>query len=210
MAAMTHGEIAARLRALADEIEARGAPEAVPRPTLPADTSEPAVAPLAWGARVSSVFRDRIRWTADDLDLNADYLMACIAFESGETFRPDIRNAAGSGATGLIQFMSATARGLGTTTDELARMTAEDQIVWIWRYFKPFRGRLRTLSDHYMAILLPSAVGEPESHALFSGGVAYRQNSGLDANHDGKVTKGEASAKVLAKLQRGLQPENMA
>ena len=46
---------------------------------------------------------------------NPDFLLACMAFESGMSFCSSIRNAA-SGATGLIQFMPSTARGLGTTT----------------------------------------------------------------------------------------------
>lgn len=206
--AMDHLE---RAQVLLEELRAAAiAPPPRPASPPPPPAPAPTAARLAWGAKVSQTFRDRLRWLADDLDLNADALMACIAFETGEAFRADVRNAAGSGATGLIQFMPATARNLGTTTEALARMTAEDQINWVWKYFKPFKGRLRTLSDHYMAILLPSAVGKPEEHALFSGGVAYRQNSGLDANRDGKVTKGEASAKVLAKLQKGLLPENVA
>jgi soluble lytic murein transglycosylase-like protein len=37
--------------------------------------------------------------------------MACMAWESGRSFRPDVKNMAGSGATGLIQFMPTTAAG---------------------------------------------------------------------------------------------------
>src|SRR3546814_174031 len=65
--------------------------------------------PIAWGAKVSQEFRDRIWWIAEELGLNPDDLMACIAWESGETFSPSIKNMAGSGATGLIQFMPTTA-----------------------------------------------------------------------------------------------------
>src|SRR5690606_35366384 len=83
---------------------------------------------LAWGQRVSAEFRERVFEIADQLGMNPDHLMAVMAFETGETFRPDIRNAAGSGATGLIQFMPATARGLATTPDELARLTAARQV----------------------------------------------------------------------------------
>ena len=38
---------------------------------------------------------------------------------------------------------------------------------------------------------------------LFSGGIAYRQNAGLDANRDGQVTKAEAAGKVAAKYNKG-------
>lgn len=160
---------------------------------------------VIWGTKVSPVFKDRLFWLCEELDINPDYLMACMAFESAETFRADIKNAAGSGATGLIQFMPSTALGLGTTVAKLAEMTPEDQLNFVYKYFRPYRGRLRTLEDTYMAILLPSMVGRPLETTLFSGGVAYRQNSGLDVNRDGKVTKAEASAKVREKLAKGEQ-----
>ena len=167
-----------------------------------ADTTERTV---VWGAKVSPTFKDRLFWLCDELDINPDYLMACMAFESAETFRPDIKNAAGSGATGLIQFMPSTALGLGTTVAKLAAMTAEDQLNFVYKYFRPYKGRLQTLEDTYMAILLPSQVGKELSSVLFSGGVAYRQNAGLDSNRDGRVTKAEASAKVREKLEKGEQ-----
>lgn len=162
---------------------------------------------LAWGKKVSADFRARVFGIAFRRMLVPDYLMACMAFETGERFTADVRNAAGSGATGLIQFMPATARALGTTTEKLRVMTAEEQLEYVEEYFTPYTGRLKTLSDHYMAILLPKMIGRPESAVLFSGGVAYRQNAGLDIDHDGKVTKYEAAWLVRAKLEKGLKPE---
>jgi hypothetical protein len=84
-------------------------------------------------------------------------------------------------------------------------MTPEDQLNFVYKYFRPYKGRVHTLEDTYMAILLPSKVGQPNDSVLFAGGVAYRQNSGLDVNSDGKVTKAEASAKVREKLVKGEQ-----
>ena len=64
---------------------------------------------LAWGKKVDSTFRDKVFAICDGFKWNrathASWLMSCMAFESGETFSPSVRNAAGSGATGLIQFM---------------------------------------------------------------------------------------------------------
>lgn len=164
---------------------------------------------LAWGLKVSHVFRDRVLWIGDDLQFDPDYLMGSMAWETGETFSPSVTNMAGSGATGLIQFMPSTARSLGTTTSKLAAMTAEDQLSYVHKYFKPYRGRLLTLSDVYMVILWPKAVGQAESYVLFDRkkpGKAYRQNAGIDINADGLVTKAEAAAKVNAKLVKGMQP----
>mgnify|MGYP001075621165 CR=1 FL=1 len=183
--------------------------------------SSPAPAPatstpfqLAWGARVSTDFARHLLGICSEFGWgrsHANWLMACMAFESGETFRADVRNAAGSGAMGLIQFMPATARDLGTTTESLAAMTAESQLIYVRAYFRPYARRIQSLSDMYMAILLPKYIGTAEGTVLFSGtGASYRQNAGLDANSDGKITKGEATARVAAMLQRGLEPANAA
>lgn len=147
---------------------------------------------LAWGKRVSEQFRARVMQICAALnwsEQHANWLMACMAFESGESFKPDVKNAAGSGATGLIQFMPSTARGLGTSIMALELMTSEKQLDYVEKYFKPYARRINSLSDMYMAILLPKYVGAGEDAILFSDGVAYRQNAGLDANRDGKITK---------------------
>jgi hypothetical protein len=130
--------------------------------------------------------------------------MSAMAFETGERFTPNVRNKV-SGATGLIQFMPATARALGTTTDELAAMTAEAQLDFVAKYLKPYKGKMLTLSDVYMTILWPRAVGKPEAYILFEKPKkAYDQNAGLDANKDGAITKAEAAAKVNAKMVKGM------
>ena len=83
---------------------------------------------LAWGARVSPEFRSKLAVGCAELGIDPSHLMACMAFETGRTFSPSVRNEV-SGATGLIQFMPSTAKGMGLTTAELAGMTAEDQLV---------------------------------------------------------------------------------
>lgn len=173
---------------------------------VPAPVETKPLRRLAWGSKVSQAFRDRLFEICQILGVEPDYLMACMAFESAETFSPSIKNAAGSGATGLIQFMPNTAKGLGTTTAALAMLTAEQQLEWVLAYFMPYKGRLKTLADVYMAILWPAAIGKADGWTLWdkaSRPTTYRQNAGLDLNKDGKITKAEAAAKVLAKLERG-------
>lgn len=170
---------------------------------------------IAWGKKVSPAFRLKVLDIANDLAIEADWLMACMAFESGRTFRPDIRNAAGSGAVGLIQFMPQTAAALGTSTERLARMSAVEQLDYVRRYFQPMAHRIRWFDDVYMAILWPAAVGKPASHVLFDRAdpkypKRYVQNAGLDLDKDGKITKAEACAKVRKLLDEGLRPENAA
>lgn len=168
---------------------------------------------LAWGRKVSDAFRARVQAIAAEFGVPADDLMACMAWESGRTFSPRVRNAAGSGAVGLIQFMPQTAAALGTSPEALAAMTAEDQLEFVRAYFRPNRGRLKNLGDLYMAILWPAAIGQPDDSVLFDKAdpahpARYLQNRGLDWNRDGKITRGEAYARVAAMRDEGLKPEN--
>lgn len=169
---------------------------------------------LAWGAHVSAPFRNRVIAVADNLELDVNHLMACIAFETGRTFKPNVRNAAGSGAIGLIQFMPATAQALGTTTDKLAAMSAVRQLDYVELYFLPRKGKLQTLEDIYMAILWPAAIGKPISHVLFRkhdphNPKRYVQNAGLDYNKNGEITKEEAARRVQRELIVGLEDGNV-
>lgn len=194
------------------------APDVEPGKTVGSTTvSQPAPVPtgaspgkLAWGAKVSGVFRDKVRKIAGDLGCDPNFLMAAMAFETGGSFSPSEKNKAGSGATGLIQFMPNTAIGMGTTTAALAKMSAEDQLDFVAKYFDRQKGKLHTLEDVYMAILLPTAVGKTDNHVLFQKpSTAYDQNKGLDLNNDGQVTKAEAAAKVRERLVEGMKPGNV-
>lgn len=169
---------------------------------------------IAWSAKVSPEFLKIAEGICQNLVIPTSWLMACMAFESGRTFSPSIRNAAGSGAIGLIQFMPSTAMALDTNTDLLAAMTAEQQLEYVAQYFDPLWGKLKSLEDVYMAILWPSAVGKPMNYVLFDSSDVnhpkrYIQNAGLDLDKDGKITKKEAASRVSRMLDEGLLPENV-
>lgn len=163
---------------------------------------------LAWGRKVPTEFAEKVNAICGRIGIDPSWLMACMAFETGRTFKSSTQNPI-SKATGLIQFMPTTALGLGTTVGELAQMPEIDQLDYVEKYFEPFRNKLRTLSDTYMAILWPKGVGKPEDEVLFDESTkAYLQNRGLDINKDGGITKAEASAFVVRQLEDGLSPEN--
>ena len=142
--------------------------------------------------------------------LAPEELLSIMHFETGGSFSPSQRNAAGSSATGLIQFLSSTAKGLGTSTDELAGMTRMDQLKYVDKYFEQSplgRGGSTGGSDAYMAVFYPAAVGKPDDHVLFSqGSKAYEQNRGLDSEGKGYITKADAARKALryASAYRGV------
>lgn len=132
-----------------------------------------------------------------------DYLYAVMGFETGGTFSPSKRNQSGSGATGLIQFMPETAERLGTSTESLSKMSRTEQLKYVDKYFEGTLNKGASLSDVYMSVLFPAAVGKSENFVLFGKGAmsgftgeAYTQNKGLDLNKDGSVTKAEAAKKV--------------
>lgn len=159
---------------------------------------------IAFGAKVTPAFKSKVITIAKNLNIDPDYLMACMAFETGETFSPSVKNQAGSGAVGLIQFMPDTAQKLGTTTNALAKMSAVEQLDYVERYFRGFHRRITSVEDVYMAILWPAAIGRPNAVVLFrQPSIAYAQNQGLDSNGDGMVTKAEAAAPVIRELAKG-------
>lgn len=133
----------------------------------------------------------------DDLDATVDaakrigvkpeYLLAVISFESAGSFSPSKQNAE-SKATGLIQFMPRTAKNMGTTIDDLAKMSYKEQLEYVVRYFAPHKGRLNRLEDIYAAVLWPLAIGKPDSYVLFKfPSIEYRQNYGLDPKGSGNA-----------------------
>ncbi|MDW4496424.1 peptidoglycan-binding protein [Sulfitobacter sp. D35] len=181
-------------------------------PLLQARSSTQPDTKLAFGAvtrkKHGQAFNEKVIAIANRLRCDPNHLMAVMAFETGESFSPAQKNAAGSGATGLIQFMPATARDLGTSTSLLAKMSAIAQLDIVERYLKRnSRGHpLVSLPDVYMTVLLPAAVGKLDSHVLFSKpSRAYEQNKGLDKNRNGRITKAEAAGKVQDKLVLGMK-----
>ncbi len=150
---------------------------------------------------VTQDFKDKVMHIADTLAVNPNYLMAVMSFETGGSFSPKQKNIAGSGAVGLIQFMPATAKSLGTSTAALEQMSAEEQLDVVVRYLSPYKNKLKTVEDTYMSVLYPAAIGKGSDYVLFKRGTkAYAQNSGLDNDHDGNVTVGEAASKIRQRL----------
>ncbi|HLO51439.1 MAG TPA: transglycosylase SLT domain-containing protein [Kamptonema sp.] len=152
----------------------------------------------SWRTKKSPEFLNKTVAIARDLGANPNHLMAIMQFESG--LKADEVNRF-SGATGLIQFMPSTARGLGTSTSALLRMTEIEQLDYVRKYLLPYRGRLNTIGDFYASVLWPAAVGQPDSYVLFRvGSIEYRQNNGFDRNRDGVITKSEITALVSERL----------
>lgn len=138
----------------------------------------------------------KVKDVASALSIDPNWLMLIMNFESGGTFSPAIVNPTG-GATGLIQFMPDTARDLGTSTSELARMSFAEQMEWVLKYYRRTGviSRVQSATDLYLATFFPLAVGKPRNFVLqtptLSAELIARQNPAFDPNRTGKITVGQ-------------------
>jgi hypothetical protein len=145
-------------------------------------------------------FNRKLEKMCKELGVSTKDMIAVMKLESG--IDPARRNTT-SGATGLIQFMPKTAAALGTTTEALAKMSAVEQLDYVYKYFKMVGLKPGSnLQDLYMGVFMPAAMGKGPDHVLgqrgasgFSGKV-YDQNSGLDKNKDGVITVADATQTV--------------
>jgi peptidoglycan hydrolase-like protein with peptidoglycan-binding domain len=132
-------------------------------------------------------FVQKVKEMATRLGVKPEWILAVMKNESG--MDPKARNPSG-GATGLIQFMPATARGLGTTTEALSKMSATEQLKYVEKYFAPFKGKITSGTDLYMATFWPAGVGKPDSYNIGGAEVA-RVNKIFDLDKNGQITAGE-------------------
>ena len=144
-------------------------------------------------------FLPELQMVAARLGTRPEWLLNVMACESA--FIPSARNGLpGQTASGLVQIIESTARGLGTTTAAIRRMNPTQQLQLVEKYFAPFRGRLGTLADVYLAAFRGFAMaGGPETVIAPLNNSpkerqAYSLNSGLDLNGDRTITKGELEA----------------
>jgi hypothetical protein len=143
-------------------------------------------------------FMGKVKSVSADIGINPNDLLRVIEFETGKSFSPAAKNP-GSSATGLIQFLESTAKGLGTTTEALAGMTATEQMDYVAKYLAPNKGKLKNFGDVYMAVHWPAAIGKDEAYVMYEkGSDSYEKNKNLDTNGDGTVTRGETIARVIS------------
>lgn len=141
-------------------------------------------------------FLNEVTAVGNRLGVNPTDLLAAISFETVGTFSTSIKNPNGS-ATGLIQFIESTAKGLGTSTRDLAQMSRVEQMAYVEKYLEPYKGRMKNLGDLYMAIHWPAGVGKDDSYVMYKeGSKEYAGNKNLDVNGDGTVTRAETLTRL--------------
>jgi hypothetical protein len=147
-------------------------------------------------------FINKVKSICAKLGIDPNWLMAIINFESAGTFSPSITNPIG--AVGLIQFMPATAKGLGTTSASLKSMTAVQQLDYVYKYFLPYKGKINNYIDTYFAVFFPLAIGKDDDWVIQTNGISSsiiaKQNPAFDTNKDGKVYVWEVKKVMLERL----------
>ena len=156
----------------------------------------------------SDRFEEKVKAIAAMLRVAPEWLMAIMYSES--KFQSSVYNYKGSGAVGLIQFMPTTAREMNTTAEALSRLHPVDQLDYVYRYLQTVReryGDFDSLTDLYLAVLYPKALGQDYCYTLYDSPTqAYKQNSGLDEDKDGRVTVSD----IDKRMKRIFPPAYMA
>ena len=182
-------------------------------------------------------FVEKVKKISADLQINPDWLMALMNSETGGTFNPQIVNrqkASVKGwdengkvvkpagqpddenayararyrATGLIQFMPATARHLGTTNQLLYRMNNLQQLDYVHKYFLRVKGKIKGFEDLYLFAFYPYAVGKPDTYVFGSersdafAREIVKQNP-LDVDKDGVLSVGEFKKFLYKRIPPG-------
>lgn len=152
-------------------------------------------------------FIAKIKVVAKNLGINPNWLMAIINFESAGTFSPAITNSLGY--TGLIQFGTAAANALGTTTAVLRKMTAVQQLDYVEKYYKMWYRSLKITApnsyvDTYLITFFPAAVNKGLDFIIKSNGISAaalaKANPIFDINKDKQVTVAEVQKIMLARI----------
>ena len=140
-------------------------------------------------------FLNKVNEYSKQKGIKASDLLAVMASESGlDASKVNPK----SGATGLIQFTKDTAKELGTSTEQLAKMSRSDQFEYVKKYLE--KGGLKqgaTGGDIYAQVYLPA---RKDRDVLAKKGEEYYQaNIGLDVGEKGYITKKDLQARTESK-----------
>lgn len=147
-------------------------------------------------------FNKKLQKVADALGVDKSALVKIMTRES--RMDPKAVNPK-SGASGLIQFMPKTAQQLGTSVEAIRKMSAVEQLDYVYKYYKMVGVRPGMgVEDLYIATFMPAALGKSDNTVLgqsgaggFSGAV-YAQNSGMDRKGKGTITVADVKNFVRA------------
>ena len=124
-----------------------------------------------------------------------------------------------SDASGLIQFIPSTLRGLGWNDSMAAfrQLSAEQQLPWVEAFFQPWRSKgLTTVTRVYQAVFLPASLdsGASDDTVVCGAGgpfaAAYSSNRTVDIGGKGFISVGDLRAAVEARANGSRWAEIMS
>lgn len=134
-------------------------------------------------------FIEKVKYISVKLLVDPNWLMAVMYKESKLNHRAVNSS---SGATGLIQFMPSTAKGLGTSTSAIKSMTNLQQLDLVYKYFFPYVTKLNSYPDLYLATFFPIALGKGDDYIMrtssMSPALIANSNPAIDLNKDKQIT----------------------
>lgn len=156
------------------------------------------------------LFALKVTEIANRLGIQANWLMIVFFIETGAAvygkINHRIKNALG--ATGLLQFMPRTLMSMGLTSETICNMSNVQQLEVVYRYLAPYSSRIKSLSDCYLAVLFPVAMGKPDQFVLQTSNLSAqkvaRWNPLYDLNKDLQITVGEVKAKLKTFIPPGI------
>ena len=147
---------------------------------------------------IRKAFTDKVRLIANALQFDPNWLMIVMMSESG--LNPQAKNDNTGGkepAVGLIQWLTYSAFAVDTTVAALYKMNALQQLDYVYKYFKPAKGKIKSVLDLYTWTFYPIALNKPDTFILGSDkSPGYARlvallNHPFDSNKDLKITLGE-------------------
>ncbi len=149
---------------------------------------------------LDKAFLEKTKEVSKKVGCNYKDLLALMNAESGLNSKAVNKK---TKATGLIQFMPKTATSLGTSTEELSKMSPHEQLNYVEKYLinakKMTKLNNKNLSaeDLYTLVFLPNKVHQEV--LCKDSSKTYQYNKGLDLNSDGVITKTEVGMKLAKK-----------
>lgn len=158
-------------------------------------------------------FQAKVIDIAQRLGIDPNWLMLIFQLESG--VNPQAQNMSfpfsNGYATGLLQFSPDTARSLGTSVDAILNMSNVDQLDYVYKYFQPYSGRIKSFEDLYLITFFPAALGYSDNQLIGTSSISpqavAKSNPTIDLNKDGVITIAEFKKWVQSKIPFGYKSE---
>lgn len=159
-------------------------------------------------------FEAKMRDISAKLEINPNWLMLVMFVESG--LNPAAENSIG--CVGLIQFCP-DAAGSGTKTlggqpvslSTIKSASNVAQLDYVYQYYLPYKGRIKSFEDLYLVNFFPIAVGWSDDRVIESSGLSAQAialaNPAFNLNKDSNITIGEFKTAIRNKIPLGYQSE---